>query len=194
MELIRALLNTSVSKDYYTVSGIGSRFPVFARPAGSSSVRCRLGCRRSCSAAPTCRTVSGSACCGFRSCRRQAPRSSCSTSTRRSRSSTPTRMPDDRRDAESRRPGSFVESISQRFMPAPFQTIGFEIRATAARCSASRPSSRAPGSTRRPLPRSSRIWRRTTTRCSGPQRGSRPQRARVTQRHGEPHARPSPVT
>ena len=34
-----------------------------------------------------------------------------------------------------RNPGglvSFVEAISQRFMPAPFQTIGFEIRATAA--------------------------------------------------------------
>ena len=34
-----------------------------------------------------------------------------------------------------RNPGglvSFVEAISQRFMPGPFQTIGFEIRATAA--------------------------------------------------------------
>jgi hypothetical protein len=133
MEPIRALLNASVSKDYFSVSGIGSRFPVFAPPAGfvlrpvppgvppfllsgtymSNGVR--IGLLRIPSMSPP------NAALVLQHLDQEIEFFNANT------------------DAlvidVMRNPGglvSFVEAISQRFMPGPFQTIGFEIRATAA--------------------------------------------------------------
>ena len=133
MEPIRALLNASVSKDYFSVSGIGSRFPVYGPPPGfvqrpvppgvpafllsgtyvSNGVR--IGLLRIPSMSPP------------------------STALVLQHLDQEIAFFNDNTDAlvidVMRNPGglvSFVEAISQRFMPGPFQTIGFEIRATAA--------------------------------------------------------------
>jgi hypothetical protein len=133
MEPIRALLNASVSKDYYSVSGIGSRFPIYALPAGfvqrpvppgqpaflfsgtyvANGVR--IGLLRIPSMSPP------SAALALQHLDQEIAFFNANT------------------DAliidVMRNPGglvSFVEAISQRFMPGQFQTIGFEIRATAA--------------------------------------------------------------
>ncbi len=133
MEPIRALLNASVSKDYYSVSGIGSRFPVFGPPPGFvirpvppgvpafllsgtyESNGVRIGLLR----IPT-----------------MSPPSAALVLQHLDQEIA---FFNDNTDVlivdVMRNPGgvvSFVEAISQRFMPLPFQTIGFEIRATAA--------------------------------------------------------------
>jgi hypothetical protein len=129
MEPVRALLNASVSKDYYSVTGIGSRLPVYALPPGFTlrpgpqpfflsgtymSGNVRIGLLRIPSMSPPSVT--------------QAL----------------LQLDEDiayfNQNADvliidvMRNPGglvSFVEAVSQRFMPGAFQTIGFEIRATA---------------------------------------------------------------
>ena len=133
MDPIRALLNASVSKDYFSVTGIGGRFPIYGRPAGfverpvppgqpaflfsgtyvSNGVR--IGLLRIPSMSPP------SVALALQHLDQEIAFFNANT------------------DAlvidVMRNPGglvSFVESISQRFMPGPFQTIGFEIRATAA--------------------------------------------------------------
>jgi Peptidase family S41/PDZ domain len=133
MEPIRALLNASVSKDYYSVSGVGSRFPVYGPPPGFvlrpvpagtpafllsgtyESNGVRIGLLRIPTMSPP------SAALILQHLDQEIAFFNANT------------------DAliidVMRNPGglvSFVEAISQRFMPDQFQTIGFEIRATAA--------------------------------------------------------------
>ena len=48
MEPLRPLLNGSVSKDYYSVLNFGSRFPIYAPPAGFVLRPVPAGNRRSC--------------------------------------------------------------------------------------------------------------------------------------------------
>ena len=133
MDSIRPLLNVSVSKDYYSVSGIGSRFPVWAPPAGFVIRPVPTG-------TPAFLLSGTYMADGLRIGYLRIP----------SMSPPSTALILQHLDQEiaffnantdalvvdvMRNPGglvSFVESISQRFMPGPFQTIGFEIRATAA--------------------------------------------------------------
>jgi C-terminal processing protease CtpA/Prc len=133
MDPIRALLNASVSKDYFSVTGIGGRFPIYNLPAGfvqrpvptgvpaflfsgtymSNGVR--IGLLRIPSMSPP------SASLVLQHLDQEIAFFNANT--------------DVLVIDVMRNPGglvSFVEAISQRFMPAPFQTIGFEIRATAA--------------------------------------------------------------
>ena len=132
MEPVRALLNASVPKDYYSVLNFGGRFPIYGLPAGFTI---RLGLQ------PTHFFFSGTY---------------MSNGVRIGLIRVPSMSPPNvalalqQLDQEiaffnantdalivdvMRNPGglvSFVESISQRFIPTPFRTLGFEIRATAA--------------------------------------------------------------
>ena len=133
MAPLHPLLNVSVSKDYLAVLGIGSRFPLYAaRPAGFVQ---RLG------AAPTDFYFSGTYLSnGLRIGLIRIP----------SMSPPSVQLALQQLDAEiaffnlntdalvvdvMRNPGglvSFVEAIVQRFIPTPFRTMGFQIRATGA--------------------------------------------------------------
>jgi Peptidase family S41/PDZ domain len=133
MEPLRALLNASVSKDYYSILNFGGRFPIYALPAGfvtrpippgqppflfsgtymSNGVR--IGLLRIPSMSPPSTTLA------LQHLDQEIAFFNANT------------------DAlvvdVMRNPGgsvAFVEAVSQRFMPAPFRIIGFEIRATGA--------------------------------------------------------------
>ena len=191
MEPIRALLNASVSKDYFSVSGIGSRFPSTLCLQDSFCVRFRLGCRLSCSAEHTCRTVSGSACCGSRPCRRQAAALVLQHLDQEiAFFNANTDALDHRRDAEPRRPGVVCRGdlAALHAGPVPDDRVrnprdggmAVQLRGPAHERQAQ------PGDpSRRPRESGSELQRG----AQGVQRESRPQRARVSQRHGEPHAR-----
>jgi hypothetical protein len=136
MDSIRPLLNVSVSKDYYSVQGIGSRFPIFLNallaagfvprdvPPGVpaflfSGTYMSNGRRIGYLRIPTMSPPNVA-----------AVLSHLDQEIAFFNANTDALVIDVMRN-----PGglvSFVESISQRFMNAPFQTIGFEIRATAA--------------------------------------------------------------
>ena len=141
MDPIRPLLNASVPKDYYTVLGIGSRFPVFAPPPGFMDLN---------TPCPTCivrpgeplfflfgtfTTTSGVRV-GFVRIPSMSPPSSAIAFAQFDRAmaffgpNTDALVVDVMRN-----PGglvSFVEGIAQRLIPTTFNTIGFEIRATGA--------------------------------------------------------------
>ena len=132
MEPVRALLNASVSTDYYSVLNFGGKFPIYGLPDGFTI---RLGLQ------PFHFFFSGTY---------------VSNGVRIGLIRIPSMSPPNvgmalfQLDQEiaffnantdalivdvMRNPGglvSFVESISQRFIPTPFRTMGFEIRATGA--------------------------------------------------------------
>ena len=141
MEPLRPLLNASVSKDYYSVLNFGSRFPIFAPPPGFTD----LG-----APCPTCInrpgepifylvgtfTTLGGVRLGFLRIPSMSPPSTAIALAQLDRAvafftpNTDALIVDVMRN-----PGglvSFVEAVSQRLIPTPFKTIGFEIRATAA--------------------------------------------------------------
>ena len=141
MDPIRPLLNASVSNDYYTVLNFGSRFPIFAPPPGFTDLNAPC---------PTCIvrpgeplfflfgtfTTPAGVRVGFVRIPSMSPPSSAIALAQFDRAmalfggSTDALVVDVMRN-----PGglvSFVEAIAQRLIPTPFNTIGFEIRATAA--------------------------------------------------------------
>ena len=132
MEPIRELLNVSVSKDYFAVLGLGSRNPVFAPPAGFVQ---RLGTQ------PAHFFYSGTYLAGglrigFIRIPSMSPPS---VAVALAQLDAEIQFFNSNVDAlvvdVMRNPGglvSFVESISQRFIAVPFQTTGFQIRATGA--------------------------------------------------------------
>jgi Peptidase family S41/PDZ domain len=130
MAPIHPLLNASVSKDYFAVLGFGSRFPIYARPAGFVQ---RLG------AGLTDFFFTGTYMSnGLRIGLIRIP----------SMSPPNVQLALQQLDAEitffnvntdalvvdvMRNPGglvSFVETITQRFIPTPFNILGFQVRAT----------------------------------------------------------------
>jgi len=132
MEPIHPLLNASVSKDYFAVLGIGSRAPIYAPPPGFVQ---RLGTQ----AAHfffSGTYISGGVRIGLIRIPSMSPPNVATALTQ---------LDDEIRffnlnvDAlvvdVTRNPGglvSFVESISQRFIPTSLTTTGFQIRATGA--------------------------------------------------------------
>jgi hypothetical protein len=132
MAPIHPLLNASVSKDYFAVLGIGGRFPVWARPAGFTQ---RLG------AAPTDffftgHYTAGGLRIGVIRIPSMAPPSVAAALAQLDSELTFFNANTDALVIDvMRNPGglvSFVDAISQRFIPAEFQTLGFQIRATGA--------------------------------------------------------------
>jgi hypothetical protein len=139
MDPIRPLLNVSVSKDYYSVLGFGSRFPVFTLPAGFVDLNTPCS---TCIVRPgeplfyfvgTFTTAAGTRV-GFVRIPSMSPPSTAIALAQLDRamasfaSSTDALVVDVMRN-----PGgsvAFVESVSQRLIPTAFNTIGFEIRAT----------------------------------------------------------------
>jgi peptidase S41-like protein/PDZ domain-containing protein len=141
MDPLRPLLNASVSKDYYSVLNFGSRFPIFAPPPGFTDLSAPC---------PTCInrpgepifylvgtfTTLGGVRVGFLRIPSMSPPSTAIALAQLDRAvafftpNTDALIVDVMRN-----PGglvSFVEGVSQRLIPTPFKTIGFEIRATAA--------------------------------------------------------------
>jgi hypothetical protein len=131
MRSIQPLMNADVPQDYYSVLNFGSRFPIYAPPPGFVQ---RLG------AAATDFFLTGTYVAnGVRIGLIRVP----------SMSPPNVALALQQLDQEvayfnantdaliidvTRNPGgliSFVESLAQRFIPTPFRTIGFEIRATA---------------------------------------------------------------
>jgi hypothetical protein len=131
MRPVAPLLNIAVGQDYYSVLNFGSRFPIYGPPPGFVL---RLG------AAPTDFFLSGTYVAnGVRIGLIRIPTMS------------PPNIPLALQQLDQeiayfnqntdglvvdvmRNPGglvSFVEAVAQRFIPRPFQTMGFEIRATA---------------------------------------------------------------
>jgi hypothetical protein len=132
MAPIHPLLNASVSKDYYAVLGLGSRSPIYLPPAGFVQ---RLGTQ------PDHFFFSGTYNAGgFRIGLIRIPSMSPpSVATALLQLDAEINYFNVNTDAlvidVMRNPGglvSFVDAICQRFIPAPFQTLGFQIRATAA--------------------------------------------------------------
>jgi Peptidase family S41/PDZ domain len=132
MQPIQPLLNATVSKDYYAVLNFGGKFPIYGPPPGFVQ---RLG------AASTDFYLSGTYVAnGVRIGLIRIPTMSppnvtlalqqLDTEIAYFNNNTDCLIVDVMRN-----PGgtvSFVESISQRFIPTPFRTLGFEIRATGA--------------------------------------------------------------
>ena len=132
MAPIHLLLNASVSKDYFAVLGLGSRTPIYLPPAGFVQ---RLGTQ------PAHFFFSGTYNFGgFRIGLIRIPSMSPpSVATALQQLDDEIRYFNANTDAlvvdVMRNPGglvSFVEAISQRFIPVPFTTLGFQFRASAA--------------------------------------------------------------
>jgi peptidase S41-like protein/PDZ domain-containing protein len=141
MEPIRPLLNVSVSKDYYSVLNFGSRIPIFAPPPGFMDLSAPCS---TCIVRPTepifflfgtYTTATGTRV-GFVRIPTMSPPSSAIALAQLDRAMTLFNATTDGLVVDvMRNPGglvSFVEGVSQRLIPTPFRTIGFEIRATAA--------------------------------------------------------------
>jgi Peptidase family S41/PDZ domain len=140
MDPIRPLLNVSVSKDYYSVLGFGSRFPTFALPAGFTDLNAPC---------PTCIVRAGEPLfyffatfttktgvrVGFLRIPSMSPPSAAAALAQLDRAMAVFGAGTDALIVDvMRNPGgsvSFVEAVAQRLIPTPFNTIGFEIRATA---------------------------------------------------------------
>jgi hypothetical protein len=141
MQPIRPLLNVSVSKDYYSVLGFGSRFPTFALPAGFMDLNAPCA---TCLVRPGeplffffgTFTTAGGVRVGFIRIPSMSPPSSAIALTQLDRAMALFGSTTDGLIVDvMRNPGgsvAFVEGVSQRLIPTPFNTIGFEIRATAA--------------------------------------------------------------
>ena len=141
MDPIRPLLNVSVSSDYYSILGFGSRFPIFALPAGFTDLNTACA---TCIVRPgeplfflfgTFTTASGVRV-GFLRIPSMSPPSSAIALAQLDRAMALFGATTDGLVVDvMRNPGglvSFVEAVSQRLIPTPFTTIGFEIRATGA--------------------------------------------------------------
>lgn len=141
MDPIRPLLNVSVSADYYSVLGIGSRFPIFAPPAGFVDLNAPCA---TCIVRPgeplfflfgTFTSASGVRV-GFLRIPSMSPPSSAIALAQLDRAMAVFGATTDGLVVDvMRNPGglvSFVEAVSQRLIPTPFTSIGFEIRATGA--------------------------------------------------------------
>jgi hypothetical protein len=141
MDPIRPLLNASVSKDYYSVLGFGARAPIFALPAGFTDLSAACGTCIVRTGEPvfffigTFTTATGTRV-GFLRIPSMSPPSSAIALAQLDRmvalfaANTDALIVDVMRN-----PGgsvAFVEGVAQRLIPKPFNTIGFEIRATAA--------------------------------------------------------------
>jgi hypothetical protein len=133
MEPIRALLNASVSKEYFSVQGIGSRIPIYARPTGFTEINLAVGTE------PVFYFAgfynSGTVRIGLLRIPSMSPPSSAAALAQLDRAIAFFNGATDALVIDvMRNPGglvSFVEAISQRFMTGPFRTMGFQIRATA---------------------------------------------------------------
>jgi hypothetical protein len=132
MAPIHALLNVSVSPDYLAVLGIGSRSPIFAPPAGFVP---RLGNQPAHFFYTGTYNVGGLRI-GFIRIPSMSPPS---VATALAQLDDEIKYFNVNTDAlvvdVMRNPGglvSFVEALAQRFIPTPFQTTGFQIRATGA--------------------------------------------------------------
>lgn len=141
MEPIRPLLNASVSPDYYSILGFGSRFPIFALPAGFTDLNAPC---------PTCLVRAGEPLfyffasfttpsgvrVGFVRIPSMSPPSTAIALTQLDRAVALFGATTDALIVDvMRNPGgsvAFVEAVSQRLIPTTFHTIGFEIRSTAA--------------------------------------------------------------
>jgi Peptidase family S41/PDZ domain len=141
MEPVRPLLNASVSRDYYSVLGFGSRVPTFALPAGFVDLN---------SPCSTCLvhpgeiqfyffgtfTTPGGVRVGFIRIPSMSPPITSQALAQLDRAMAAFASTTDGLIVDvMRNPGgsvSFVEAVAQRLIPAPFHTIGFEIRATGA--------------------------------------------------------------
>jgi hypothetical protein len=139
MNSIRPLLNVSVSKDYYSVLNFGSRFPIFALPAGFVDLNTPCA---TCIVRPgepvfflfgTFTTASGVRV-GFLRIPSMSPPSSAAALAQLDRAMAVFGTSTDALIVDvMRNPGglvSFVEAVAQRLIPTPFNAIGFEIRAT----------------------------------------------------------------
>ena len=133
MEPLRPLLNASVSKGYYSVLNFGSRFPIYGPPPGFVI--------RPVPAGTPAFLLSGTYMAGGKriGLLRIPTMSPPSTALVLQHLDQEIAFFNDNTDAlvvdVMRNPGglvSFVEAISQRFMTAPFNIIGFEIRSTGA--------------------------------------------------------------
>ena len=129
---IQPLLNVSVPTDYYTVTGVGSRFPIWAPPPGFVQ---RLGAGAT-DAFLSGTYVSNGVRIGFIRIPTMAPANTALALQQLDQEIEFFNANTDGLVVDvMRNPGgvlSYVESLAQRFMPGPFRTMGFEIRATAA--------------------------------------------------------------
>ena len=141
MNSIRPLLNASVPKDYYSILNFGSRFPIFAPPAGFVDLNTPCA---TCIVRPgepvfflfgTFTTASGVRV-GFLRIPSMSPPSSALALAQLDRAMAVFGTTTDALIVDvMRNPGgliSFVEAVAQRLIPTPFNAIGFEIRATGA--------------------------------------------------------------
>jgi hypothetical protein len=139
MDPIRPLLNASVSKDYYSVLNFGSRFPVWAPPPGFTDLSAPCATCIVRTGEPvfylfgTFTTAAGTRV-GFVRIPSMSPPSTATALAQLDRAmalfgpTTDALLVDVMRN-----PGgsvAFVEAVAQRLIPTPFNTIGFEIRAT----------------------------------------------------------------
>lgn len=133
MEPVRALLNVSVSKDYYSVLNVGSRTPLYAPPAGFVTRPVPAGTP---SFLFSGTYISNGVRIGLLRIPSMSPPSTALVLQHLDQEIAFFNANTDALVIDvMRNPGgliSFVEAIAQRFMSAPFRIIGFEIRATAA--------------------------------------------------------------
>jgi hypothetical protein len=139
MDPIRPLLNASVPKDHYSVLNFGSRFPIFAPPAGFVDLNAPC---------PTCivrageplfflfgtfPTATGTRI-GFVRIPSMQPPSAAIALAQLDRAMALFGATTDALLVDVMRNGggliSFCEAVAQRLIPTPFNTVGFEIRAT----------------------------------------------------------------
>ena len=139
MDPIRPLLNASVQKDYYSVLGFGSRFPIFALPAGFIDLNTPCA---TCIVRPgeplfylfgTFTTAAGVRV-GYVRIPSMTPPSSAIALAQLDRAMAQFATTTDGLIVDvMRNPGgsvAFVEAVAQRLIPTPFNTMGFEIRST----------------------------------------------------------------
>lgn len=133
MEPVRALLNVSVPKDYYSVLNVGARLPLYAMPAGFVTRPVPPGTPSFLFAGTY---VSNGVRIGLLRIPSMSPPSTALVLQHLDQEIAFFNANTDALVIDvMRNPGgllSFVEAIAQRFMLAPFRTVGFEIRATAA--------------------------------------------------------------
>lgn len=141
MDLIRPLLNASVGTDYYSILGFGSRFPIFAPPPGFTDLSAACATCIVREGEPlfylfgTFTTASGVRV-GFLRIPSMSPPNTAIALAQLDRAMEVFGASTDGLVVDvMRNPGgsiAFVEAVAQRLIPVPFNTVGFEIRATGA--------------------------------------------------------------
>jgi Peptidase family S41/PDZ domain len=139
MDPIRPLLNASVQKDYYSILGFGSRFPIFALPAGFVDLNAPCA---TCIVRPGeplfflfgTFTTPGGVHTGYVRIPSMVPPSSAIALAQLDRAMAQFATTTDGLIVDvMRNPGgsiAFTEGVAQRLIPTAFNTVGFEIRAT----------------------------------------------------------------